>query len=199
MADFRHDYTRTFLQTTDALDLEELNEAFEVLEGQATAQLLSERVSAKDILLLRSVEMRYRGQGHNLEVPVPSADLDEESIQAINGAFHRQHQTTYGYGQPKEITEFVNLRLAGIGRLPKPHQRRIASNGQDPGLALVGRRQVYFAGHWHDTPIYGRDLLRAGHRLEGPAIVEQLDSTTVILPGQQAEIDAQGNILVAVQ
>jgi N-methylhydantoinase A len=199
MADFRHDYTRTFLQTTDALDLEELNEAFEVLEGQATAQLLSERVPAKDILLLRSVEMRYRGQGHNLEVPVPSGDLDEESIQAINGAFHRQHQTTYGYGQPEEITEFVNLRLAGIGRLPKPHQRRIASNGQDPGLALVGRRQVYFAGHWHETPIYGRDLLRAGHRLEGPAIVEQLDSTTVILPGQQAEIDAQGNILVAVQ
>jgi N-methylhydantoinase A len=58
---------------------------------------------------------------------------------------------------------------------------------------------VYLNGHWRKTPVYGRDLLRANHLLEGPAIVEQLDSTTVILPGQKAEIDAQGNILIAIE
>ncbi len=199
MADFRHDYSRTFLQTTDALDFEELNKAFDALGSQATAQLLADRVPAKDILLLRSLEMRYRGQGHNLEVTVPAGKLDQPSLRIINEAFHRQHQTAYGYGQPEEMTEFVSLRLAGIGRLPKPHQRRIESNGQDPSPALVSQRQVYFDGHWRKTPVYGRDLLRANHLLEGPAIVEQLDSTTVILPGQKAEIDAQGNILIAIE
>ena len=199
MADFRHDYSRTFLQTTDALDFEELNKAFDALGSQATAQLLADRVPAKDILLLRSLEMRYRGQGHNLEVTVPAGQLDEPSLRIINEAFHRQHQTAYGYGQPEEMTEFVSLRLAGIGRLPKPHQRRIESNGQDPSPALVSQRQVYLNGHWRKTPVYGRDLLRANHLLEGPAIVEQLDSTTVILPGQKAEIDAQGNILIAIE
>jgi N-methylhydantoinase A len=143
--------------------------------------------------------MRYRGQGHNLEVTVPAGKLDEASLRIINEAFHRQHQTAYGYGQPEEMTEFVSLRLAGIGRLPKPHQRRIESNGQDASPALVSQRQVYFDGHWRKTPVYGRDLLRANHLLEGPAIVEQLDSTTVILPGQKAEIDAQGNILIAIE
>ncbi len=199
MADFRHDYSRTFLQTTDALDFEELNKAFDALGSQATAQLLADRVPAKDILLLRSLEMRYRGQGHNLEVTVPAGKLDQPSLRIINEAFHRQHQTAYGYGQPEEMTEFVSLRLAGVGRLPKPHQRRIESNGQDPSPALVSQRQVYFDGHWRKTPVYGRDLLRANHLLEGPAIVEQLDSTTVILPGQKAEIDAQGNILIAIE
>jgi N-methylhydantoinase A len=199
MADFRHDYSRTFLQTTDALDFEELNKAFDALGSQATAQLLADRVPAKDILLLRSLEMRYRGQGHNLEVTVPAGKLDQASLQIINEAFHRQHQTAYGYGQPEEMTEFVSLRLAGVGRLPKPHQRRIESNGQDASPALVSQRQVYLNGHWRKTPVYSRDLLRANHRLEGPAIVEQLDSTTVILPGQKAEIDAQGNILIAIE
>jgi N-methylhydantoinase A len=199
MADFRHDYSRTFLQTTDALDFEELNKAFDALGSQATAQLLADRVPAKDILLLRSLEMRYRGQGHNLEVTVPAGKLDQASLQIINEAFHRQHQTAYGYGQPEEMTEFVSLRLAGVGRLPKPHPRRIESNGQDPSPALVSQRQVYLNGHWRKTPVYGRDLLRANHLLEGPAIVEQLDSTTVILPGQKAEIDAQGNILIAIE
>lgn len=197
MADFRHDYTRTYLCTTDAMDLEELNEAFAGLEAQASAQLLDEGVPAEDILLMRSVEMRYLGQGHNLEVPVPAGYLDAQALHTINDAFHRLHHTTYGYSRPDETTEFVNLRLAGIGRLPKPQPRPIPAGGH-ASQALIGRRAVYFEGRWHDTPIYARSLLRAGHRLEGPAIVEQMDSTTVILPGQAGEIDELGNILITV-
>ena len=199
MADFRHDYTRTFLQTTDVIEFDGLNETFAQLEKRATVQLLEESVPAGDILLLRSVEMCYRGQGHSLEVSVPAGRLDEGSLHTINEAFHRQHQVTYGYSRPEEVTEFVNLRLAGIGQLPKPRQQPARPGGKDPSPAVIGRRKVYFDGQWHETPIYSRDLLRHGNRLEGPAIVEQLDSTTMILPGQKAKIDALGNILIAVQ
>ena len=199
MADFRHDYTRTFLQATGAIALGELNDAFAGLENQATAQLLEEGVPAGDILLLRSVEMRYQGQGHNLETLVPAGHLGEESIHTINEAFHRQHQATYGYSRAAEVTEFVNLRLAGIGRLPRPHQQPAKLAGKNPSPALTGQREVYFGGHWHETPVFSRDLLRHGNRLAGPAIVEQLDSTTLIPPDWLALVDARGNLMLTVR
>ena len=198
MADFRHDYTRTYLQTTDVMDFRDLNEVFSQMEGRATGQLLEERVPATEIVLLRGVEMRYRGQGHSLEVPVPAGLLDLDAIRTVSEAFHRQHQTTYGYSRADEITEFVNLRLAGIGRLPKPAPRQVPSDGEDASAAQIGQRQVYFDGTWHDTPIYDRSLLRHGNRLTGPAIVEQLDSTTVMLPGQTTAVNALGDILIDV-
>jgi N-methylhydantoinase A len=196
MADFRHDYSRTYLVTTDSVDLEGLNRAFDALQEQATEQLLAEGVPKQSILLWRSVEMRYRGQGYNLEVGVPDGQLDASSLRRVNDAFHQQHQATYGYSRPEEVTEFVNLRLAGMGQLPKPRAKQIPSAGDDPGPARVGRRAVYFNGQWYDSPIYARELLRHGHHLSGPAIVEQLDSTTVIPTGWSAAVDLLGNLVL---
>jgi N-methylhydantoinase A len=196
MADFRHDYTRTYLESTDALDFDDLNGAFAFLEEQATAQLIDEGVSEADITLMRSVEMRYRGQGHSLEVTMPAGQLDAAAVQTVNDAFHRQHQITYGYSRADETTEFANLRLAGIGQLPKPAPRPAEADGEDAGAAQIGQRPVYFDGDWQETSIYDRAMLQHGNCLDGPAIVEQLDSTTVILPGQSATVDALGNILI---
>ena len=199
MADFRHDYARTYLCATDTMDFDDLNGAFAGLEHQAVTQLKEEGVSEADIVLMQSVEMRYRGQGHSLEIAVPAGHLDNAALQQINDAFHRQHQTTYGYSRSDEVTEFVNLRLAGIGRLPKPQPQLAEKDGKYPSDALIGRRMVYFKGQWHETAIYDRHLLRHGNRLSGPAIVEQLDSTTIVLPAQTARVDALGNILIAIQ
>jgi N-methylhydantoinase A len=196
MADFRHDYTRTFLQTTDRVDLDGLHSAFRTLENRATEQLSAEGVEQDDILLSRSVEMRYRGQGYNLEVHVPSGPVDEALIHAVNDEFHRQHQAAYGYSQRDEVTEFVNLRLAGIGRLPKPRSRDSEPAGTDPTDARIRQRAAYFSGRWHEVPIFSRDRLQCANLLEGPAIVEQLDSTTVIPPGWSATVDGLGNLIL---
>jgi N-methylhydantoinase A len=204
MADFRHDYARTHMLTLDfrnppdLASLEGINAAYAALEAQATAQLLEEGVPAGEILLTRSVEMRYRGQGHNLETPAPPGRLDLAALQAIHAAFNQLHQATYGYSRPGEATEFVNLRLAGIGRLPKPQPRPAELAGA--GLAAEPRdeRPIYFEGKWHTTPIYARGRLLPGQELRGPAVIEQMDSTTLILPGERARVDALGNIIVTV-
>ncbi len=202
MADFRHDYARTHMLALDFRSLEDfgslerLNAAYAALESQATAQLLEEGVPAEDIALTRSVEMRYRGQGHNLETPAPAGRLDLAALQAINASFHQLHQATYGYSRPTEATEFVNLRLAGVGRLPKPQARPAELVGAGLRPAPREERPVFLDGEWRTTQVYERSRLLPGHAWRGPAIVEQLDSTTLILPGEQARVDALGNIIV---
>mgnify|MGYP000001288085 CR=1 FL=1 len=105
---------------------------------------------------------------------------------------------TYGYSRPDELTEFVNLRLAGVGRLPKPQPQPAELAGAGVRPAPYAERPVYFAGGWRTTPIYARAGLAPGQRLRGPAIVEQLDSTTLILPDEDARVDALGNLIVSV-
>jgi N-methylhydantoinase A len=197
VADFRHDYTRTYLQATDSLSLAEWNELFAGLEAEATAQLLDEHVTPEDIVLERSVEMRYRGQGYSLEVPVPDGSLDAKALARVNEAFHHVHQARYGYSRRDQVTEFVNLHLIGIGRLRKPQPAESTAGSRDPVAAQVGTRRVYFDGDWLETPVFYRQKLRHGHYLNGSAVIEQLDSTALVPPGWTAFVDAQGNLVLS--
>jgi len=196
VADFRHDHVQTYVASLDGLHLGELNGRFASLETEATGQLLSEDVAPENIVLSRSAEMRYVGQGHSLELPVPSGRLDARALERLKETFHSSHQRSYGYAMAEEAIEIAGLRVSGIGRRPKPERRPAEQVGTDPREAQKDTRQVWFRQAYWDTPVYERRRLQVGNLFAGPAVVEQLDSTVLIPPGVAAEVDAWGNIVL---
>jgi N-methylhydantoinase A len=107
----------------------------------------------------------------------------------------------YGISAPDEAPEIVNVRVMSISRVPMLHLPELPADGPSPDGALMGHRRALFeeAGGYVDTPVYRREALRAGNVIDGPAIVEQVDSTTVILPRQRAEVDRFGLLTIAVE
>jgi len=199
VADFRHDYFQTYLTRCAELDFDELNARFVDLERQANDQLLGEHVSPQNILLTRTAEMRYVGQGYSLDLPVPHGVLDVAALGRVQASFHALHEKVYGYSMLDQPIELASLHLIGIGQLPKPKQQRQEPVSIDPSGAQKGSRPVWFGGAYLETPVYERAKLQVGNRLSGPAVVEQLDSTVVIPPDRQAEVDGYGNIIISVQ
>ncbi len=116
----------------------------------------------------------------------------------MSGQFHARHAEAYGFANESEPTQFVNLRLTAIGKVDRPTLRVLPSASDSAERALKGRRQVYFAEGRVDCAIYDRDLLLAGDVLDGPAIIEQMDSTTVVPPSARVEVERHGNLIITV-
>ena len=126
--------------------------------------------------------------------------LDAAALASLVETFHRRHQEAYGYAVPGEPVEVVHLRLVVTRKRPAPPPEPMPAGGEPPRDALLEERPVWFAGQGYGaTPVYDRARLRAGAAFAGPAIVEQMDATTVIPPGAQARLDGAGNILIALE
>ncbi len=143
--------------------------------------------------------MRYYGQGYEVEVPVTNGDLEGSDIEALRQAFDSLHAQLYGYDQPQEEREIVYTRLAAIGQVSKPEFYREALADEGSSAALKGNRRVYMDGDFVETAIYDRSRLRPNNRLQGPAIVEQFDSTSLIKAGQTARVDEYFNLIVQIK
>ena len=143
--------------------------------------------------------MRYAGQSHELAIDFPAGEANAGTLESLRERFHAEHDRSYGHGYPDEPTELVNFRLSALGSIRKPRLREIAARSGSVGEARKGVRQVYFdaSGGFVETPVYDRGRLGAGHRFDGPAIVEEMDSTTLVLPGYAVEVDRYGNLLVS--
>jgi N-methylhydantoinase A len=200
--DVKNDYVLTRVQRDETLDFASLNADFARLEDQARAALRSEGFSSDAMRLVRSADLRYFGQAWEVRIEVPSGRLDRASADLAIARFHAAHQRAYGYSyadQPAQRIEWVNLRVAGVGPLRRPS---VQPRGRDlPGSeerALHGHRQVDFeAGVGPlDTPIYARQRLQPGDCVNGPAIVEEFGSTTVVFPHQQASVDDFANLVL---
>ena len=194
----RMDLVRTRVESLDALGVKELQALFAALEQEAQAWLERERVPAGRRRVARALDMRYVGQNFELLVEVPGEFWRGER-DALRRAFLREHARVYGHSVEDDAIQVVSYRLTALGEpaaLTLPALSKAPS--PVPDAARAGERPVYFdeAGGFVVTPVYRRERLLAGHALEGPAIVEQMDSTTVILPGQRATIDAHANILI---
>jgi N-methylhydantoinase A len=198
IADFRYDFSTTFLAKVSEIDLEALNQAYHELEEEALDQMKREKIPDENIHLIRSVDMRYFGQAYELNVSVPGGVLNAEALERINEEFHSQHKKLYGFARFKEMTQFVYLRLSAIGLLEKPEIQKMPLSGESAASALKGHRSVYLDGQYVLTPLYERKELRPGHSIGGPAIIEQMDTTTLIYPGQQARIDEYQNIRIRI-
>ena len=188
----RNDYARTSLQKPPDYDLAAVGAVYAALEREADAWLAAEGVGAADRRLTRLADLRYKHQGFEITVPWPERDL---SIEAAIARFHARHRRLYTYALTDAPVEIVTLRVAATGRVRRftipTLGRRQPPKGRPP------RRRVFFAGAgWRECPCVDRETLGAGAVVAGPAVVEQLDSTTVIPPGQRATVDRVGNLVV---
>jgi len=199
LSDVRHDYVRSRLGVLSSLDEKEINQGFADLRERALADMKAEGFSSDEVHLEFSVDMRYSGQGYELTVPLTQAPpLAREDIQATRSRFDEQHGRLFGHKAETEPVEMVSFRL--VARVPttKPKFSRHRKGKADPSGALKGHRMAYFGESTGrvDCPVYQRDKLAAGHVISGPAIIEQMDSTTVVYPGQTAQVDAYTNIII---
>lgn len=148
----------------------------------------------------RAADMRYVGQEHAVTVDLPLELFAASDRAGIKRHFDVMHELRYGTCAPDERAEIVSLRTTVTGVMEKPPRTTIKAGDARPAVAAsTGTRPVYFAeAGFVDTPTYARAGLLAGNRIEGPALVEEHASTTVLAPGDTLEVDALGNLVIAV-
>ncbi|MFQ5610550.1 MAG: hydantoinase/oxoprolinase family protein [Anaerolineae bacterium] len=197
-SDLKHDYVYTFWDFISKLDLERLNAEFDRLKSEGRAALLAEGIAPENIHFECDMDMRYEGQHHEVTVRVPSHRLTPDDIPEIARRFHEAHQRLFMYHELEADIETINIRLTAVGEKPKPEIARLPRNGPDPSVALKGTRPVYFeeCGGFADTSVYDGAKLRSqpGTQLSGPAIVEEVTTTIVVIPGWSGAVDEFGNL-----
>ena len=199
VSDTRHDYVQTVALNEREVKPEDLLEVFRRLEQQGLEQLRAEQVPEDRITIIWSADLRYEGQSYELNTPVShrNGQMTEEDVRETIRRFHQLHQRIYEYSSVDEAVEFVNLRVTAIGRVPPISLAAGEPAGTDASAALKGVRPVYFFGAgFVECPVYDRARLRPGNVVEGPCLVEEIASTTVITPGARGMVDEYGNIIV---
>lgn len=199
LADVRHDYVRSHLDPLASLQPDFVNQQFKELAEKAVAELVSEGFSTREVQISYFMDIRYSGQGYEITVPAPSEPFDKATLGVMRARFDAQHERLFGHKAETQPVEVVSYRLVSTVAVPKPRLRTFPPATASVDKALKAHRQVYFGREAGSLacPIYNRDLLHPGHALHGPAIVEQMDSTTVIYPGQSATIDSYRNIIIS--
>jgi len=188
--DIRHDVVRSFYQPLAELEAAELEAVFLELRAEGSELLVAQGIAPDDHYFARSADMRYVGQEYTVNVPVD----ENVDLAAIDESFHEAHRVRYGHSTPGAPVEFVNLRLAAFGRIAGDTAPFSApSEDLDP---LLGKRQVVFDGVAHESSVLLRERVRPGARHEGPLVVGEESSTTVVPPGYVMDVDEHGNLLI---
>jgi N-methylhydantoinase A len=197
VADVRHDFVKTVNQPVLSLDLGEARRILAAQVDEGRRLLASEGVEVETVSVQHEADMQFAGQTHVLTVGIPKTDFEREDLMR---AFEKAYWERFEVELREMRAQVVSLRTAVIGRRrPVALGGLIAVAAAGAGApAPVGRRHAWFDGSWHDTPVYRREQLGVGAALTGPVIVEQLDTTTVIEPGDRMRVDALGNLEIAV-
>ncbi len=199
MADVVKDYSLTIMMPERELSLDRLGQLFAPLEMQAIADMEAQGFPQKRMVLSRFLDMRYQGQSYELTVDFESrgeAGQKEEPSRDVIHRFHQAHLQRFGHSDPTQPIEIVNMRLKAVGLVEQPQLQPEPTSQGSPDKARLGSKKVVFQGESWDTGLYDRDSLRHGHQVAGPAIIFQLDSTTVIPPHWVGRIDAFRNIVL---
>ncbi len=201
IADMRQDFVQTINALTATLDLLAVQQIMQchVDEGKALLEAAKSRFERTDVLF--ELDMAYVGQTHTVAVPLVIRIDDEGQVVAptleeIDAAFDAAYQATYGRLLKNGTRRVMNLRTAVIGKRPKFDLTTLAPVGGNIADARQGARAVHFDDQWHDTAIYDRLALPVGARIAGPAILVQPDTTVLIDPDLQGEVDAFGNTII---
>ena len=183
LADTMREYSRTVMCPVDS----DLEAEFSEMERIGAAEFEQEGLAGQSF---RSVDMRYRGQGYELNIPVGPE---------MQNSFHSIHKRRYGFSNEEGILEIVNVRVRVIAAAEAfdPPQRSLRTG--DGNRALVGTKAVYFDGEAVETRLYNRDALHAGDTFEGPAIISEYSSATILPPGDILRVDCFGNLVIEVQ
>jgi N-methylhydantoinase A len=193
--DWRTDHIVTKVMHEDAIDLAEIAARYAALERDATATLQRDGIESSRIRLVREADIRYAGQSMEVRVTAPGGAVDALFLSGLIGAFNAAHLKTFGYNYAgKQKIELVNLCVSGFGVIERPQLPKLAApTGK---FEAKSTRPVYFGAAYQDTPVFDRSSLPPGGRLNGPAVVEEFGSTTVIFPGQYLEVDPHGILVI---
>ena len=197
VADFREEFSRTFIRTVDSVSADEVTGILKGLGEEAMAWLEREGIEQSRRRLTYNVDVRYYRQGYEIPVEIDLAELSNGSMKLLVERFNQLHEQFYGYRMEGTACEIVNLRAVGVGKVPDPPVREAGKvESADPGAAVVEETSIYRDGEWIPATIYDRGKLKTGNRIPGPAIITEFDSTTVVLRGYTAEVDRFANILI---
>ena len=193
-AEVRFDVARTYVRRLDAVDGAALDAMYDEMSAQAIA-VVQESAVAGDVMVARSADARYVGQGYEVTVPIPRGRLDAAALARVQASFHEVYAARYGYANPAEPVEVVTWKLSAVGGSPRIALAKSGASSAD--VRRKATRRAYFpeARGYTDTPVYDRYELAAGTSLTGPAIVEERESTTVLPPGVTATVDEYANLI----
>jgi len=196
VADFRDEFAQTYIRLLADAGGVEVAEILDGLGTRATEWLEGEGIPADARRVIYSADMRYHRQGYEIPVALDPDEVRSDGLADLEERFNGLHEQLYGFRMPGTACEIVNLRAVGYGSVPKPELPVGEAGDADASAAVVDEHQVVFDGQRVPTKIYDRSKLQPGAALEGPAIVTEFDSTTVVLPGHRAEVDVNFNILI---
>lgn len=201
LTDLRADFAATRLTTLDPAALPAVEAAFDGLLARAEAWFAQEEVSRGARRVTRTVDMRYAGQNYELPVALPDGPVTPATLEALAAGFARAHERQYGFVAAGEPVQLVTFRVEAAGVVTKASFQPQPDGGPEAGHAVTGSREVWLpeAGGWVSCPVYDRARLKPGNRIAGPAVVEQMDSTTVILPGMTAHVEPYLNLVLEVR
>ena len=193
------DFARSIISRRSSLDLERLNRLFAEMEVEARGALEQLGFTPKDTVFRRSLEMRYLGQFHEVEVTdMPAEKIGSRELEGIVTAFHRRHKDLYTFDMPGREVEFLNARLKATARQEPLQLAEAARAGGNAGEAIKRRRPVLWnlGKGYEDTPVYDGARLACGHRVEGPAIIEETLTTVVIPASYACTVDSVKNYIL---
>jgi N-methylhydantoinase A len=198
LTDLRADFALTRLLPATEASTTDVAEGFAALAERADRWFAHEGIAAAERRTQRTVDMRYHGQNYELGVPVPDGPIGAATIRALLAGFADVHRQRYGFVADGDPVQIVTLRVEATGRVRKAELKAHAEAGADAAAAIVQHRPVWLAETRGvvDTPVYAREALRPGNRFAGPAIVEQMDATTLVPQGMTARVDRWLNLIL---
>jgi N-methylhydantoinase A len=198
LTDLRADFAATRLQTLGSAALPAMAEAFAELSARAGTWFDDEHIAPDARRLTRTVDMRYAGQNYELPIALPDGPIGASTLDALAEGFAAAHHRMYGFVAEGEPVQLVTFRVEAAGTVPKASFHAQPDAGPDASEAIMARRNVWLpeTGGFVACPVYDRERLRAGNSIAGPAIVEQMDATTVVLPGMVARVEPYLNLIL---
>ncbi|MGO9056719.1 MAG: hydantoinase/oxoprolinase family protein [Candidatus Binataceae bacterium] len=198
VSDMAYDYITTQLVNCKDADTEQISEIVAAMEHDARSELRSQGVSDDAIVLQRFFDMRFVHQRHEMAIPVPRGAITQNTVFAADQEFRRMYSDMFGV-RPDDPSQIVNFRIRAVGMVPKLQLLKAPAGNGNPERALKKLRKAYFpeAGGFVETPVYDRASLENGDRVEGPAIIEEPDSTTICPPGYSTKVDPFLSLLIS--
>ena len=188
VADLRRDYVKTRFLPLDQLDFDLVNQLCGEMEQQGQTEIRQAAVRVGDV-----------GQEHAVTVEIPLSVFQQGSKLEVKRLFDAVHLQRYGYSSDAEKAEIVSIRTSVVGQMPKPVLAQVAAGSNQP-MAKATTRPIYFTAEtgWQEASVYQRDQLQTGNRIDGPCLIEEYASTTVVMPGDRVEVDEFGNLIIEV-
>lgn len=198
--DLMYDYSKTEMQLSTHVNLDQMDEDYKMLEKEAYDRLIEDNMKPEDIVIQRVADCRYEGQGYEMRVPVIGGEVTPETIEKMKESFHSVHKKQFGRAYRDVAVEIVNIRVVGTGKIEDLEPVKIEKGDGHTENAVTGSRQVTFKVGGKpvhmESKIYDRTLLKAGDDIPGPAIINQMDTTIVIEPGCVGHVNDYGIIVI---